>query len=110
MKLSRQLSEIFIRTVQDNPEYDILYMVDGDVFREGEMWLEGEIRDVKIWSCVKGATGIWRNGDDKAEVLGDFYSETDVLLMGESELDCAYENLPWEPTILVFISQEARSF
>lgn len=104
MNLTKEFTEIFIKTVQDNPDYDILYFVNGDVFSEKGMWLEGDVENVTIWNCVKGATEIWRYGDEKPMVLGDFYSETQVLLMGEDELDISYENLPWKPTILLFIS------
>lgn len=104
MNKEKSTKELF-KLMQENPELPVVPMVDSDVItKEWLSWYIGRLESPEIDEYLVADGIIYtKTSDDLWDVLEAAYGEFKVSKMTEEEAAEAYQQLPWQKAIMLYI-------
>lgn len=97
----------FIKLVRENPDLEVIPVVGPDVAADGYDWWCGDWGDCRIVEGIYTNDGLYTTEDYYREVLRSVFGAEALAAMDNEEEQRQYEALPWQKTILVYITGRA---
>lgn len=87
-----------------NPDLEVIPMVLQEDDGYGEYWVKSWCNEVSIGEVYEKGCNAWQRGEtDVGEVLDEVYGVNQWHHMTDEEAQEAYDNLPWEKAIIVYL-------
>lgn len=103
----KAISEL-IQLVKDNPELEVVPMVDSDIIDDywgmyKARFTVAKIDEYVISPCIN--TVIFKSDNDVFGTLEEYFCGADYIELPDSLNECRpiYDNLPWKRAIIVYI-------
>ena len=94
----------FLDLVQKNPDLEVIPVMDSDVGADRYDWWYGDWGYCQIGESIYTKDGVYTREDYCWEVLQGVYGADAVAFMDDEDEQRLYEELPWQKTILVYIT------